>query len=251
MDKQQKFRVGAVAALLAAGFAASFFIYAAIGGLIGLAIAGVLGGAILALAPATASWLAALKFKALKAVISRAPIEELYRLAKDRREKILHARDRIRDCMAVLHHLRAKVTHFRKQYPDEAEQYSTRLLASEKRLAFMVEKFKKAKQEEAAFLAVIDKAEAHYEMAVAEADVAKALGQSYDFMESFREKVAFDAVERAAAKAMAELDIAIIEDGAVPDEPVHAVNYDAGGNVVLGNILDLDDLNTPRVAQKA
>lgn len=216
-------------------------IFMVIKGIVGLAVAGVLGATILALMPAFTEKMSQLKFQALKGVISRAPIESLYQRAKERWEALREQHVILQEQAGALEEFKAKTQRFVKEYPEEAEQYQTQLKGYEKLFAYRVDQYKTAKKANEDFNKTVEKAEAIYEMAVADAKLGKSFNKDKDFMAVFREKTAFDAVDKASSQALANLRMALIDDDfankQVENVETHAIAYDSNGNVMLGNIL--------------
>lgn len=227
-------------------FAVAPIIFTAIGGAIGLAIAYVLGAVVLALRPAFTEWLAQLKFKTMDAVISRAPVETLYQRAKERVDELNEQRAILNEQAGNLEGFKKKAKAFAKKYPDDANDMNEKLIGYEKLFAWRVELFKQAKKETQNFVKEVEKAEDIYEMALADAALGKSFNKGKDFMSIYREKTAFDAIDKANSKAMANLRMALVDDVVVAEQigtqEVHAVTYDANDNVVLGSIMNLDEI---------
>lgn len=219
-------------------------IFLAIKGIVGLVAAGVIGGVVLALMPAMTEKLTQLKFQAMKIVISRAPIESLYARVQERHNLLQEQRKVLQEQAANLEGFKKKATKFMAQYPEEAPAYQEKLTGYEKLFAYRVNLFKEARQKNQEFVKVVEKAEAIYEMAVADAALGQSFNKEQDFMAFYREKTAFDAIERADNLAMSNLRMALVDDEfaikAVENDaqPVHQVSYDTQGNVILGNILN-------------
>jgi hypothetical protein len=218
-------------------------IFMVIKGLVGLAIAGVVGAVLLALMPAFTEKMAQLKFQALKGVISRAPVESLHQRAKERWDELTQQRNTLHEQAASLAEFKKKAEKFNKDYPEEAPQVNEQLAGYEKLFTYRVELFKGAKLETEKFMKVVEKAEAIYEMAVADAKLGKSFNKGKDFMAIYREKTAFDAIDKANSQALANLRMALIDDEFAAKQgetqPVHAVTYDKGNHVVLGDILNV------------
>lgn len=220
-----------------------------IGGAIGLIVTFVIGSVALALRPAFTEYMSQLKFKTLNAVIDRAPVETLYQRAQERVNELNNQRSVLNEQAANLESFKKKAMAFAKKYPEDAAQMDEKLTGYEKLFAFRVELFKEAKAETQKFVGEVEKAEAIYEMAVADAALGKSFNKGKDFMSIYREKTAFDAIDKANSRAMANLRMALIDDVAVTqqiaDREVHAVAYDDNNKVVLGNIMNLDSIKVP------
>jgi hypothetical protein len=229
--------VGAVALVVAP------FIFLVVKGIVGLIIAGVVGMTAMALLPALSEKLTQLKFQAMKIVIDRAPVDSLYGRVQERHALLQEQRKILQEQAANLEGFKKKATKFMQQYPEEAPAYQEKLEGYEKLFAYRVELFKEAKVANQAFVKVVEKAEAIYEMAVADAALGHSFNKEQDFMAFYREKTAFDAIERADNLAMSNLRMALVDDDFATKKvsnvntTVHQVSYDASGSVVLGDIL--------------
>lgn len=217
-------------------------VFLAVKGIVGLVIAGLVGGVALALMPAVSEKLTQLKFQALKIVIDRAPVDSLYVRVQERHALLQDQRKVLQEQAANLEGFKKKAMRFMQQYPEEAAAYQEKLSGYEKLFAYRVDLFKQARRANQEFVKVVEKAEAIYEMAVADAALGHSFNKEQDFMAFYREKTAFDAIERADNLAMSNLRMALVDDDfvnkAVENQQVHQVSYDSQGNVILGDILN-------------
>lgn len=244
MDKQQKFKlmaqvaIGGLVALVVAPI-----IFMVVKGIVGLAIAGVAGGVLMALTPAVSTWLTAMKFKALKAVITANPVEVLQSQLQSREGEIEKFRKALTDQTTELERFRVEVDKLSREYPAEAKTYQAQLADFERLLAFRVDQFKAAKRAHEKFKSEIKKAERLYAMSMASQKAGQAMNTGEDFMSKFKEEHAFDAIEEAHIRAIATLKRAMDDDAFVRQEietanvQPHAVAYDNAGSVILGDIL--------------
>jgi hypothetical protein len=238
--------VGAVCLLVAP------IIFGVVKGMIGLAVAALVGGTILALMPAVTERLAQLKFQALKGVISRAPVDTLNKRGQERWDELNVQRQTLHEQAAALAEFKQKATKFNRDFPEEAPQINEQLQGYEQLFAYRVDMFKQAKLETEKFMKVVEKAEAIYEMAMADAKLGKSFNKGKDFMAIYREKTAFDAIDKANSMALANLKMALVDDDfaskAVEAAPTsqHAITYDATGRPMLGNILNVDALRVAK-----
>lgn len=222
-------------------------IFMVIQGIVGLAIAGVVGGLVIALAPAASQFFTTLKFKALGAVIDHAPVEALHQRAKERWEELENQQNMLKNQAASLESFRSKAMKFIKEYPDEAETWKERLKGYENLFAMRVEMWKTARDSTQLFMKQVDKAEAIYEMAVEDQKIGKSFGKSKDFMSVFKEKTAFEAIDKANNQAMADLKMALLDDDFVTKKveesasPMRQVSY-TNNTVNLGNLLEIREL---------
>ena len=222
-------------------------IFMVVKGIVGLALVAAIALLLGALTPAFSAWLTHLKFQSLRFVIDRAPVEELIQRAKERWDAIAEQRDLLQQQAATLALYKKKVQGIVKNFPEEAPEALANLAQYEQLFAMRVESFKQAKVETERFMRVIDRAEAIYEMAVAEANMGKSFGKNKDFMAVFREKTAFDAIDKASANAVANLKMALVDNdyATKADGAAHAITYDTNNEVVLGNILNVESIAVP------
>lgn len=244
MDKQQKFKlmaqlgIGGLVALVVAPI-----IFMVVKGVVGLAIAAAIGGVLMAVTPAVSTWLTAMKFKALKAVIKGNPVEVLQSQLQAREVELNKFRAALTTQTTQLEKFRSEVTKLSKEYPEDAKTYQDQLSDFERLLAFRVEQFKAARMAHEKFRSEIKKAERLYAMSMASAAAGVAMNTSEDFMSKFKEENAFDAIEDAHISAIAALKRAMDDDAFVLKEiktsnvQTHAVAYDNSGAVILGNLL--------------
>lgn len=254
---QNKFKTIAKIGLIGvAGFIVAPAIYLVIKGLVGLAIAAAVGGGIIAFAPSVSQFMTNMKYKALEAVISYEPVLTLKSRAEERWKDLEEQRTLLEKQSADLMQFKTKAENFIRAYPDEAEQWKQRVKDWESIFAFRVEKWKEARASTEQFMRTVDKAEAIYEMAVADAKLGKSFGKSKDFMSMFKEKTAFEAIDKANSQAMASLKMALLDESYVSeqikqqDTPVHAVTYAPTGEVNLGKLLDIQDIAPENVRIK-
>lgn len=242
--KQKKFKLMAQLAIGGAiAFAVAPAIFMVVKGIIGLAIAAVIGGVCFALTPAVSTWLTNMKFKALKSVIQTNPVETLQSQREVRAQELQNFRVALNTQTVELERFRVEVQHMQRDYPDEAPRYVQQLQDFEKLLAFRVDQYKKAKVALVKFEDSIRKAERIYRMSLASQKAGAAMNANEDFMSKFKEEVAFDAIEEENIKAIAALKMAMDDDKYVLEQintsnvAQHAVAYDPQGRVMLGDIL--------------
>lgn len=243
MDKQKRFKLGVIVALVAVYcLLIQPIIMAIIGGLLGSVVALVIGFVVAALAPAFMEKMAHLKYGALKAVISRDPINALYRRLEERKKSQEEMRLKLVEQKAALERTRRKSDEMAKLYPAKKEQYIERLVGFERLYAYQVDMYKKVKLAVEAFALKMQEVEADYEMAMLFNETNQIMGGQEDFEKQLREKFAFDAIDREVDTAFANMSVALVDIDSAPTEviqsPQHLINYDSAGRVVVGNILE-------------
>lgn len=255
---QEKFKKWATIGLIGVtGLLVAPIIFLTIKGIVGLAIAGVLAAGVMAAAPAVSQWMTNMKFKALETVISYEPVLTLKASAEQRWKELATQRDLLEEMSGTLQQFKHKATSFIQSYPEEAASWNQRVQSYEQIFAYRVDLFKKAKKETEKFMITIDKAEGIYEMAVLDSKMSKSFGKKSDFMTMFKEKTAFEAIDKANSAAMASLQMAMIDEEYVSEqiklqaEPARAINYSPSGVVNLGNILDIQEIAPENIRIKA
>lgn len=243
MDKQKRYKLGLIVGAVAIYcFLIQPFIMAIIGGLVGSLVALAIGFIAAAFLPAAAEKLAHIKYKALKVVISRDPINALYRRLEERKRAQEEMRLKLVEQTAALTKTRRRTADMIKQYPAKAEQYNERLTGFERLLAHQVDLYKAVKIAVELFTSNLEEAEADYEMAVLFNETSQIMGGQEDFEKQLREKFAFDAIDKEVDTAMANMTVALIDLDHAPAQVLntqqHAIAYDNSGNVILGNILE-------------
>jgi hypothetical protein len=218
-----------------------FLILKGIMGMAAIAVALAVAAVANALIPAFSEWLTQLKFRSLKAVISRAPIETMIQRAKERWEAITEQRALLQDQLATLQGYKRKTEETAQRYPEEAESMRLNLSQYEQLFAYRVDAFKEAKLSAEKYDHMVEKAEAMFSLAQADAKMSQSFGKQEDFMVRFKEKYAFDAVNEASDKAIANLRMALVDNNYAEkiEAPAHAITYDRLGNVVLGTTLEI------------
>lgn len=255
---QEKFKKWATIGLIGVtGLVVAPVIFLAIKGIIGLAVAAVLAGAGMAVAPAVSQWFANMKFKSLETVINYQPVLTLKARAEERWKELDIQRNLLTEQRTALEEFTLKAKGFIKQFPEEAQDWQQRIRDYEQIFAYRVDLFKKAKIETEKFMVTVDKAQGIYDMAVLDAKMSKSFGKARDFMSIFKEKTAFDAIDKANSQAIASLKMALVDENFVTEQikqqetPVHAVNYNPTGSVNLGNILDITEIAPENIRIKA
>lgn len=215
-------------------------------------------GVLNALVGPASQWLTNLKYKALEAVVSRAPIESLYAEQEQSYEDLKQSNLTITEQMTEVEVMRDKVSNFKRTRPDDAEgnaRWEARLQEWEKILAFNLELFKEAKTEHIKFGRIIEDAEMDWDMSSTDRKLARSFGKKDDFMRKLRTKTALETVQRESAASRARLKMSLVNnDYAVSQtkdkDPVHAITYDTQGKIVTGNLLNVEPLKVPRTDQE-
>lgn len=248
MDKKTLFKYGALGGvLLFYGLVLAPIIMKAAFNIIGATAASVvalgLGGVVVAFAPAAALALTQWKFKAIKAVVDRAPIETLYVRLQERTTALNDYRTRLQTQTTALKSYRRKALQMINDYPEDAPATKAELDKFEKLLVFRVDKYKEACAKLNIFTGIVQKAERRYEMAVASLEAGKAMEMDESFMKTLKEQFAFDKVEETVDAAFAQMDMALVDEEMAMNQiresnSTRQINYTPSGDIDLGKILD-------------
>ncbi len=185
-------------------------IFLSIKGMVGLAIAFVVGQVVIQLAPVASLKLANWKMKLLIAEVKANPIETMKNLWVEKDAELKAADERIVDFETEVGAFADHVTDFSQQYPEESEQYKLLLEKMRSSLEGMKTEQSNARGELKAFKEKITRAEAIYSMSLAAQNVVKLSGsaEAAVFAE-IKEKVAFDSVRNQLNRAFANLNLAL------------------------------------------
>lgn len=227
--------------LAVVGLIISPIIFMMIKGLVGLGVALLLSAVIYTYLPALAQWATQTKYGALRSIVSRAPVDALIARANERWRLLSEQAELLKQQAAQLQHFKTRVRSFVGNFPEERQSMEEKLQAYERLFALRTDMFKKARADTEAFMKKVDKAEAVYQMAMADAELSKSFGKQRDFDAFFKEKVAFEAVDEASANSLASLQMALLDEelDKKVDAPVHAINYDSNNRVLTGDILEV------------
>lgn len=195
---------------LAGAVVASPFIFLAVKGIIGLAIAFVVGSAAINFAPVVSMKLANWKLKAITAEATANPIETLENLYIDKRKQLGEANARIVAFEAEIGKYDDRLNTFCIKHPEQAPKYKEISVKMHQGLTIMKTKRDEAKSSIEDLASRIDTAKDIYQMALAAQSVTQLSGdaEAVVFAE-IKEKVAFDAVSVSMNTAFAQLNLAI------------------------------------------
>jgi hypothetical protein len=193
---------------IAAGI--SPFIFFAVKGIIGLALAAAIGFVAIQLAPVFATKVANLSMRLLTAEAAANPIETMRNLYVEKSEDLERAGGAIEAFETEIRNFDDQVGTFKRDYPDEAAKYDELSEQMHAALADMKREQTQARKELHAFSQQIKKAEAIYKMALAANKVTK-LSRSAEakIYAQIKEQVALDSVRTQLNRAFAGLNSAL------------------------------------------
>lgn len=213
------------------------FVFLMVQGIVGVAVAIAIAGVLNALAPAASAALTALKFKSVKFVVDKAPVEALQARVQQMWKALEGDAEDVKQQKTSVEMLKQLCESTAREFPEEAENLKVRLAQREASLAVRVELFKQAKASVEAFARNVKKAERFYEIDCRDAEIGGRDKPSQ--MQNFITDKAFEAIERKAAEARAAVSMQLEGIDANPSRPVHAIKYTPANTVDLGNILDV------------
>ena len=195
---------------LGAAAAISPFVFFAVKGLIGLALAAATALVIIQFARPFANLVAAWRMKAIVAVAEANPIETMRDLFMEKSKALEQADVDIQAFDTEIRNFADQVVDFKAQYPEEAEKYDELLERMREALKAMKAEQKLARAELEKFRQSIKKAEAIYKMALAAARVTKLSGRAEaQVFAQIRQEVAIDSVRTQLNRAFSGLDTAL------------------------------------------
>lgn len=202
-------------ALLVVGFLVAPYIWVAIGGLIGLIVAGVVILATWMVRPVLFSFAANMRLKLIKAEAAKNPVETLQNDLKDKTLALGKRKDAIETLNSQIRTFGDKVDEIKSRYGAEDAGYQklSRDLSDLRRVyAHRCEKWKEAREQLKLYEEEIQRANMIWEAAQAAAAARETSGLTEDeFFAKLRTETAFEAIKKSYNDALASLDTALLE----------------------------------------
>ena len=247
-----------LAALAAVGLFVAPFIFVAIGGLVGLAIAAAVGFTLVQLAPWFALKIANYKYRLIdaekvshiKAVTGAAaenPIETLTALLIAKKAAFQVFKASVEQAVTARSNFKSKVEKFKERYPARAPEFEAQLA----RMTDLVERKKLALNDAKQSLAdgdmKLEEMQAYYEMSKDAIEANRAAGMDTgDAFEKLKADTACDAVFESMNMAFAQLEVAAALDVDEDDKPAQPVAQLAHSEPV---VLDVKVRETQKVSR--
>jgi hypothetical protein len=198
---------------LAAAAVVAPVIFLTVKGLVGLAIAAVVGLAIINGAPVISSAFANWKMKGIKAVAAANPVEQLQNVLLERRGALRLFSERITDFATRVRQFESKLQSFKAQFPADAPKFDEQAAAMNQLLSLRRAKYEEVRQQLAAFELEVKKADAIWQMSQAAAELHKAAGmEGEDVYAKIKAETALESVELSLNKSFAQLESALMEE---------------------------------------
>lgn len=242
MNKQKRFEI--IAGLLVGGaivLAAAPLIMAIFKTTLALVGTFVVGAIALTFAPVFIHQLGIWKYKSLKAMVSRDPINSLIVVQKKRHERIEKGRTHLQEQSVAVSGYKRNCEQMIAKYPAKREELEARQKVFEDMYAFRVDLYKQAKRDYNAAEEQLDYLEMEYDNAVAAYKAGQAFGDTEDFVEKIIEKTAIKAIAAQVDQSVAQMEIAMIDANvqkSIEGTVQHQVVYDRSGAIVMGDILE-------------
>lgn len=247
-----------LAALAAVGLVVAPFIFMAIGGLVGLAIAAAVGFTFVQLAPWFALKIANWKYrlidaekvahiKGVTAAAEQNPIETLTALLIAKKQAFQVFKASVEQAVTARSNFKTKVEKFKQKYPARAQEFETQLA----RMTDLVERKKKALNEAQTSLEdgdnKLEEMKAYYEMSKDAIEANRAAGMDTgDAFEKLKADTACDAVFESMNMAFAQLEVAAALDVDEDDKLAQPVAQLAHSEPV---VLDVKVRETQKVSR--
>lgn len=204
-----KWGLGLVAAAVIAPF-----IFLTVKGLVGLALAGAVGLAIINGAPVLSSLLANWKVKGIKAVATANPVEQLQNVLMERQRALTNFAEQITEFASRVRQFESKLAGFKRQFPGEADKFDEQAAAMNRLLANRRARYDDVRQQLIAFEMEVKKADAIWQMSQAAAELHKAAGMDgEDVYAKIKAETALESVEMSLNRSFAQLETALLEEG--------------------------------------
>lgn len=221
-----KWGIGLVAAIVI-----SPFVFLAVKGIVGLALAMGLGLALVNFAPLVAMKFANWKIKGMKQEARGNPIETRENIALQVRERLRSAAGELTNFSAEVRNFADEVKELRRLQPDDAADFDEQLRKLQALLELKQRRLQQATAEADAFEQATQRAARKWRVAQSALRMQKLAGENEeDAMNKILASESLDAVQTAMNRALAELDSALaqtsmpqIERPTVPVIDVRAV----------------------------
>lgn len=236
ITKKVKWGLFAVAGLLVAPI-----IMATITGMAGLVVAGVLGLAVINLAPVMAMKFANWKLKGIKNEARTNPIETMQMVYHQKKEALDATVGKIESFSASVMSYASDVQDFSRRFPEKAEMFQTQLKQMQELLSRRKQAFKEAKAKLAQFQSTIDEADAMWTMSQRAQEMNRQAGLTEDdVFAKIKVDTAMDAVQDSMNEAFAQLDTLILME----EPTIKQISHEPSNNVV--DVVSLKGVIIPR-----
>lgn len=225
--KQRLAKLAGVGVVAATVIVVAPLVYSLITGLIGLAVAGVIGTAIISFAPAVGMRFANWRLQAIKHEARENPIETMENSLAEQEAALQNYQKGLAIFSTSVKALERMSQETIAKYPARAREVNDRMQNMTVLLASRVAKYKAALEAFKAKRAAVDEAKHMWEIGVAFQKTSEAAGvASGNLLEQIKLDTAFDAVEKKVDMAFAELDMEVIELANNPSQNIEVTVMD-------------------------
>ena len=202
-----------VVGLAVAGFVVAPFIYVAIQGIIGLAVAATVSLGIVYATPAVASSLANWRLKLIKAEAMRNPVETLQNQYVKKQQALEEFREQIRIFSAQVLTFADQVKQYVQEGLDDAPTYVDQLAKMKRLLQIRQDKYQDAKTTLSEFSETIKRTDRKWKMACAAVKMNEAAGSMEgDVFDKICIETSLESVQTKLNEAFADLEISLLDD---------------------------------------
>ena len=203
-----KWGLGLVGAVLIAPF-----VFLAVKGIVGLAMALIVGLGIIHGAPVLGMKFANWKLKAIKFEASRNPVETMQAVLMEKQSAVSTFADRVTDFGTEVKNFATKLDGFRVQFPTEAPKFEETLSQMQKLLQIRQERLQEARSELRLFEGEIRKVDAIWKMSLAANQMHRSAGMTEDsIMQRIKTETAIDSVQASLNRSLAQLESALAQE---------------------------------------
>lgn len=229
--KKKLIALGGGGALLL-GLVAAPFVLMAIGGLVGLIVAGILGFGAITFAPVVGMKFANWRLKAIKTEATANPIETLQGVKLAKEQALAGFARQLEAFRTEVLNFKSTSDSFRAKYPNAPDKFGPQLVKYETLLTARKKAYAQAVSDLKSFQAVIDQAEAEWAVAQAALRAGKASGMDTgDLFEKIKTDTSLNAVQQAMNGSFAQLETLLLDE--VPsEEPLVLEHVSPSGNQV-------------------
>lgn len=223
LANRYKIAIAAIAALVI-----SPIIFSIIQGMIGAAIAVVIGLTIVNIAPIVSMKLANLKLKGIKHEATSNPIETLQNLLIEKEKAYTTFKDHVTDAVTARNTFQSKVVTFQKKYPARSAEFENQLVQMANLVQVKIDSLDSARNDLDNAYHKLDEMKAVYDMAVAAQSASSVTGMDTgDLYERIKAETAYDSVITSVNRAFAEIEV----QAAVSIDKQDALSYTNQTNV--------------------
>lgn len=186
------------------------FVFLAVKGIVGLAIACAIGFTTIQLAPVAATKITTWKFKLIAADAKANPIETMESIYLEKVKELREKDQNIVEFETAVGQYDDKLTGFKKRYPAEAEKFQAVSTKMHEGLSQVKDRQREARVQLVAASQEIEKAKAIWDMSLAAQQVTRfSKSAEQEVFQKIRQETALDSVQASLNRSFANLNLAI------------------------------------------